>query len=42
MKENKLSDISIDFSVQIINLVKDPKAKHGIKLTNRDLWRQMK
>ena len=37
MKENKLADISMDFSVQIINLVKDPKAKHGIKMVNREL-----
>ena len=28
MKENKLADISMDFSVQIINLVKDLKSKH--------------
>ena len=28
MKENKLADISMNFSVQIINLVKDLKAKH--------------
>ena len=31
MKENKLADISMDFSVQIINLVKDLKSKHKIK-----------
>ncbi|MBQ6182293.1 MAG: hypothetical protein IJK33_00175 [Clostridia bacterium] len=37
MKENKLADISTDFFVQIIVLVKDPKAKHGTKLTNRTL-----
>ena len=28
MKENKLAELSMDFSVQIINLVKDLKAKH--------------
>ena len=28
MKENKLADLSMDFSVQIINLVKELKAKH--------------
>ena len=28
MKENKLADISMDFSVQIINLVKYLKSKH--------------
>ena len=27
MRENKLADISTDFFVQIIALVKDPKAK---------------
>ena len=37
MKENKLADISTDFFVQIIVLVKDPKAKHGIKMVNRTL-----
>ena len=28
MKENKLAELSMNFSVQIINLVKDLKAKH--------------
>ena len=28
MKENKLADLSMDFSVQIISLVKELKAKH--------------
>ena len=28
MKENKLADMSMSFSVQIINLVKDLKSKH--------------
>lgn len=28
MKENKLADLSMDFSVQIINLVKELKTKH--------------
>ena len=37
MKENIFADISTDFFVQIIALVKDPKAKHEIKLTNRTL-----
>ena len=39
MKENKLADISMDLSVQIINLVKELKAKHDIKLTIQDLRR---
>ena len=39
MSESKLRDLSMDFSVQIINLVKELKAKHVIKLTNRDLRR---
>ncbi|MGI6264042.1 MAG: hypothetical protein ACOYJY_01080 [Acutalibacteraceae bacterium] len=34
MKENKLADISMDFSVQIINLVKDLKAKHELVILN--------
>ena len=28
MKENKLADMSLDFSVEIINLVKKLKASH--------------
>ena len=28
MKENKLADMSMSFSVQVINLVKDLKSKH--------------
>ena len=35
MKENKLADISMDFSVQIINLVKDLKAKHESVISNQ-------
>ena len=30
MKENKLADLSMDFSVLIINLVKELKAKKSI------------
>ena len=35
MKENKLADLSTDFSVQIINLVKDLKAKHESVISNQ-------
>ena len=35
MKENKLADQSMDFSVQIINLVKDLKAKHESVISNQ-------
>ena len=35
MKENKLADLSMDFSVQIINLVKDLKAKHESVISNQ-------
>ena len=35
MKENKLADISMDFSVQIINLVKELKAKHESVISNQ-------
>ena len=35
MKENKLADISMDFSVQIINLVKDLKAKHEAVISSQ-------
>lgn len=35
MKENKLADMSIDFSVQIINLVKELKAKHESVISNQ-------
>jgi len=35
MKDNKLADISMDFSVQIINLVKDLKAKHESVISNQ-------
>ena len=35
MKENKLADLSMDFSVQIINLVKDLKAKHASVISNQ-------
>ncbi len=34
MKENKLADISMDFSVQIINLVKYLKFKKRMVKTN--------
>ena len=35
MKENKLAELSISFSVQIINLVKDLKAKHESVIANQ-------
>ena len=35
MKENKLADLSMDFSVQIINLVKDLKARHESVISNQ-------
>ena len=35
MKENKLADISMNFSVQIVDLVKDLKAKHESVISNQ-------
>ena len=35
MKENKLADISMNFSVQIVNLVKNLKAKHKSVISNQ-------
>ena len=35
MKENKLADLSMDFSVQIINLVKYLKSKHESVISNQ-------
>ena len=35
MKENKLADLSMDFSVQIINLVKELKAKKESIISNQ-------
>ena len=35
MKENKLADLSMDFSVQIINLVKDLRARHESVISNQ-------
>ena len=35
MKENKLADMSMSFSVQIINLVKDLKSKHESVISNQ-------
>ena len=35
MKENKLADLSMEFSVQIINLVKDLKTKHEYVIANQ-------
>ena len=35
MKENKLADLSMSFSVQIINLVKDLKAMHESVISNQ-------
>ena len=35
MSESKLRDLSISFSVQIINLVKDLKSKHESVISNQ-------
>ena len=35
MKENKLADLSMDFSVQIIDLVRDLKSKHESVISNQ-------
>ena len=35
MKENKLAQMSLDFSVRIIELVKDLKAKHETVIANQ-------
>ena len=35
MKENKLADLSIDFSVQIINLIKELKSQHESVISNQ-------
>jgi len=35
MSESKLRDLSMDFSVQIINLVKDLKSKHEAVISNQ-------
>ncbi len=35
MKENKLAELSMNFSVQIINLVKDLKSKHESIISNQ-------
>ena len=35
MQESKLSDQSLDFAVQIINLVKDLKSKHETIISNQ-------
>ncbi len=35
MKENKLAELSMDFSVQIINLVKKLKTKHESVISNQ-------
>ncbi len=35
MKENKLADISLEFSVEIINLVKKLKAEHETIISNQ-------
>ena len=35
MKENKLAELSMDFSVQIINLVKELKTKHESVISNQ-------
>lgn len=35
MKENKLAELSMDFSVQIINLVKDLRARHESIISNQ-------
>ena len=35
MKENKLAELSMDFSVQILNLVKSLKSKHETIISNQ-------
>ncbi|MBR4911018.1 MAG: four helix bundle protein, partial [Clostridia bacterium] len=35
MKENKLADLSMDFSIQIIDLVKELKGKHESVISNQ-------
>ena len=35
MKENKLEELSVDFSVEIINLVKELKSKHETVISNQ-------
>ena len=35
MSESKLRNLSMDFSVQIINIVKDQKAKHETVISNQ-------
>jgi len=35
MKENRLAELSMDFSVQIISLVKDLKARHESVISNQ-------
>ena len=35
MSESKLRDLSMDFSVQIINLIKDLKSKHESVISNQ-------
>ena len=35
MKENKLAELSMDFSVQIINLVNNLKSKHETVISNQ-------
>ena len=35
MKEDKLADLSMGFSVQIINLVKDLKSRHETVISNQ-------
>ena len=35
LSESKLRDLSMDFSVQIINLVKDLKSKHETVISNQ-------
>ena len=35
MKENKLADLSMNFSMQIINLVKELKTKHESVISNQ-------
>ena len=35
MKENKLAELSMNFSVHIINLVKDLKSKHETVISNQ-------
>ena len=42
MKENKLVELSMDFSVDIINLVKFLKSKHSMHKEQKILYQNLK